>query len=74
MNRKINFARFHQSLHLAGLGEMGNTLPSPQKKILNLKMCESAGGVQVEIGANRFVVPYANVVVYTYEESDGQQA
>lgn len=68
MNRKVNFARFHQSLHLAGIGEIGPTLPSTSKTIPGLNMTETDSGIQVITQARRFVVPYANVVIYSYDE------
>lgn len=68
MTRKVKFARFHQSIHLAGLGDMGPTLPNPTKTVPDLDMEECFSGIQVLAKGIRFVVPYANVVIYSYEE------
>lgn len=63
--RKVIVARFHQSVHVPGIGELGNVLPS-QGKRLELEMVVTDGGLLVKILGPTIkadlLVPSANVI------------
>lgn len=60
-------ARFHQAIHVQGVGELGNTLPCSSKAAKLLTMTETETGLDVVFvaekgGRARFLVPWANVI------------
>lgn len=65
LGRKVILARFHQGVHIPGIGELGNVLPS-QHKNLELDMCVTETGVLVRVLGPRIkaelLIPSANVV------------
>lgn len=67
MAKTFTQARFHQAIHVPGLGELGNTLPCSSKAAKTLLMSETETGLDVTFiaekgGKARFLVPWANVI------------
>lgn len=74
MKRTIKFASFHQSVFIPGLGELGKVLPSPAKRIADLRMFTD--GITLEVSANHHVmlIPLTNVVVMHVDDTDNKEA
>lgn len=68
--RKVTHARFHQSVFIPVVGEMGNTLPSKTKTLKTLEMNEGPNGIEVLANSTKVVIPFANVVIYSYVDED----
>jgi hypothetical protein len=68
MAKKFSEAKFHQSLHCKGLGELGSKLPSDNKAASVLEMTETDTGLDIRMTlavtgkTGRLLVPWANVV------------
>ena len=64
MNRHVTLARFHQSIHVPGVGELGNTIPIASKAASrNWKMRTESQGLHVDVNGIEILVPWANVVM-----------
>ncbi len=69
MGKIVKHLKVHQDLFIAGLGALGNTLPSASKTLPDLVMSLESEGVLVKAKNIEAVVPYANIVVLTLGES-----
>lgn len=65
IGRKVMVARFHQGVHIPGVGELGNVLPN-QTKRLDLDMRVTEAGLLVKLLGPKFkaelLVPSANII------------
>lgn len=60
--RTVLYALFHQSIFIPRIGHLGNSLPSVNKTLPDLKMFHTPEGVRLEIKGRTFVLPWPNVV------------
>ncbi len=67
MNRKVTYARFHQSVYAPGLGELGNVLPPHAKTLDGLTMNSTDHGLIAFCFSkgvkHEFLIPSANIVL-----------
>lgn len=68
MSKIVKYLKVHQDLFVDGLGNLGNTLPHPNKRISDLHMSLEAEGVLISTKSVQAIIPYANVVVLTLGE------
>ena len=72
MNRRVKSVRFQTNVYYQNVGELGNTLPSPNKRLDNLTMtAHGADGLVIKFlyeGTPREVwVPGANISMAVLE-------
>lgn len=72
MSKKVVFARFHASIHIPGIGEIGMNLPKMGYTIHNLAMnLEENGSLLVRWGDGESVtVGAANILVATHPKEE----
>ncbi len=74
MKRIIKYAKFHQSLFIPGLGELGVSLPTQVKRIPDLKMSTDGNTLEVTANGNALLIPLTNVVVMHIDLTNSQEA
>lgn len=68
MAKQVTYCRFHQSVQIPSVGEIGNSLPNQSKTFRSLSMAEGPNGIILNINSVSAVIPYANVIVYATGE------
>jgi hypothetical protein len=68
MNRNVKYVKFHQGLFIMGVGNVGDTLPSPSISFTKLEMKAQPEGIYLNVAkigsvVTEAIVPWANVVV-----------
>lgn len=67
MKRSVRLARFHQSLHLPGAGELSTTLPPQGKTLDELEMFATEMGLIAKFKfrgiKHEVLVPSANIIL-----------
>lgn len=78
MNKKVTYARFHQSVYVPGLGELGTVLPPQHKTLDNVTMTSTDHGLHVTSGLKgrgvEFLIPSANIVIMVLAPETTQAA
>lgn len=78
MKKEVVWASFHETLFFTGLGQMGNTLPSPSRNYDVLVMQHESEGLAIKIrkGARTVegLIPWANVKNVEYSPEDPKSA
>lgn len=74
MAKKVASARFHSSIWIPGLADLGDTLPSKNKTLVGLKMLfgtvDGIDGLHVETRSIKFTVPSTNCKYVVYEPGE----
>lgn len=65
--RKVKSARLHTSIYIAGIGDLGPSLPPKNKTIVGFAMVATDEGLEVFGSNEESFVPWANVQCVTYE-------
>ncbi len=66
--RKAKSARLHTTLYIDGVGELGPSLPSKTKSVIDFAMVATDEGLEIYARGEEAFVPWANVQCVTYEK------
>lgn len=65
--RKVKSARLHTPVYIDGIGEIGPSLPSKSKNVIDFAMVATDEGLEIYGKGEEGFVPWTNVQCATYE-------